>query len=308
MLEVRDLSKGYGKRRVVDELSFTVRPGVVTGFLGPNGAGKSTTMKMVMGLVRPDGGRVTVGGVPYASLDDPVRRIGALLDAGWIQPTVSARTNLRWAAALGGVPAGRVEQVLDLVGLAHAGNRKVKGFSLGMRQRLGIAMALLGDAPVLMFDEPMNGLDPEGIRWIRRLLKTFAAEGRTVLVSSHLLSELAQAADEAVVIGAGRLIAHRPVRELVAEVPRGPVLVTAPEADRLARLVMDRGLLVTAVAPGTFTVGDTTPAWIGELACAHRIAVHELRQEVGSLEDAYFAMTASSTEYRGGAPENRSAS
>jgi ABC-2 type transport system ATP-binding protein len=214
-IECRGLRKRYGSTTAVDGLSFTVAPGRVTGFVGPNGAGKSTTMRMVLGLDTPDDGAALVGDRPYRSLRDPLRRVGALLDAGALHPGRRARDHLRWLAQSNGLPRRRVDEVLDLVGLAGVAGRRAGGFSLGMRQRLGIAAALLGDPPVLLFDEPVNGLDPEGVRWIRGLLRGFAAEGRTVLVSSHLMAELADTADHLIVIGRGRLIADTSVRELL---------------------------------------------------------------------------------------------
>jgi ABC-2 type transport system ATP-binding protein len=214
-IECRSLTKRYGPTTAVDGLSFTVAPGRVTGFVGPNGAGKSTTMRMILGLDAADAGNATIGGRPYRTLRDPLRRVGALLDAGALHPGRRARDHLRWLAQSNGLPPGRVDEVLDLVGLAGVARRRAGGFSLGMRQRLGIAAALIGNPPVLLFDEPVNGLDPEGVRWIRGLLRGFAAEGRTVFVSSHLMAELADTADHLIVIGRGRLLADTSVRDLI---------------------------------------------------------------------------------------------
>jgi ABC-2 type transport system ATP-binding protein len=216
MIEVRDLSKRYRSRVAVDDLSFTVRPGVVTGFLGPNGAGKSTTMRMIVGLDRPTGGQALIAGRPYAELAAPLRTVGALLDAGWVHPKCSAHSHLRWLARSNGLSVARVDAVLGAVGLTEVAGRRVGSYSLGMRQRLGIAAALLGDPGVLLFDEPVNGLDPDGVRWFRQLARGLAAEGRTVLVSSHLLAEMELTATDLLVIGRGRLLAQGPLRQLVA--------------------------------------------------------------------------------------------
>ena len=246
MIEVCELTKRYGAAVAVDGLSFTVRPGRVTGFLGPNGAGKSTTMRVILGLDDPTAGRATIGGQPYARLSRPLHQVGTLLDAGAVHGGRTARNHLRAIAASNGIGARRVEEVLGLVGLDSAAGRRVRGFSLGMRQRLGIAAALLGDPPVLMFDEPVNGLDPEGIAWIRGLLKSLAAEGRTVFVSSHLMSEMALTADHLIVIGRGRLVADAAVSDFVQQSSRRDVVVRSPRGGDLTGLLAARGAGVTA--------------------------------------------------------------
>ena len=240
MIEARGLTKRYGPTTAVDDLSFTVRPGVVTGFLGPNGAGKSTTMRMVLGLDRPTAGRVTIGGHTYAELPNPLRTVGALLDAKWVHPNRSARDHLRWMAAAADLPAQRVDEVLETVGLTAVAGKRAGQFSLGMSQRLGIAGTLLGDPEVLMFDEPVNGLDPEGILWIRRFMSALAAEGRTVFVSSHLLSEMALTAEHLIVIGRGRMIADCSTQEFVGRAASGAVLVRAAEEPQLQRALVRR--------------------------------------------------------------------
>ncbi|MFI0366716.1 ATP-binding cassette domain-containing protein [Actinomadura sp. 1N219] len=285
----------------MDGLSFTVRPGVVTGFLGPNGAGKSTTMRMIVGLDRPDAGSVLVDGRPYAELDAPLRTVGALLDAGWARSRNSARTHLRWVASLNGIPPARVEELLRLVGLTAVARQRVGTLSLGMRQRLGMAMALLGDPRILLFDEPMNGLDPEGIHWVRQLLRGFAAEGRTVLVSSHLLSEMAITADEVVVIGAGRLIASGPTREFVERTTRAEVLARTPRGERLTEALRRAGHQVDTRPDGTLAVTGATAARVGELAAECGAVLHELRTDHGSLEEAFMRTTHDAVEYRAAA-------
>lgn len=241
MLSVENLTKDFGNVRAVDNLSFEVRPGVVTGFLGPNGAGKSTTMRMMLGLDRPTSGRATINGKPYRELDHPLRQVGALLDAKWVHPNRSARSHLRWLAASNGIPATRADEVLETVGLTQVARKRAGGFSLGMSQRLGLAGALLGDPHTLLFDEPVNGLDPEGIVWIRNFMKSLAAEGRTVLVSSHLLTEMALTAERLVVIGQGRLIADSSVSDFTASA-RTVVRVRTPQPEQLHSALVSAGL------------------------------------------------------------------
>jgi ABC-2 type transport system ATP-binding protein len=304
MIEIVGLSKRFGRTVAVDHLSFTVTPGSVTGFLGPNGAGKSTTMRMVVGLDRPDAGRALVSGQPYRELRHPLRVVGALLDARWTHPRRSARAHLRWLARSNDIPTRRVDEVLNLVGLASVGHHKAGGFSLGMAQRLGIAAALLGDPEVLLFDEPVNGLDPEGIHWIRALMRNLAAEGRTVLVSSHLLTEMAVTADRLVVIGRGRLIAESPVADFVARAGAAVVRVRSPQPQRLATALAAQGFAVSAdgVVDGTgaITVTDATTDRVGEIAGEAGIALYELTAQTASLEQAYIALTSGAVDYRSG--------
>jgi ABC-2 type transport system ATP-binding protein len=309
MIEVASLTKHYGSRTAVSDLTFTVRPGRVTGFLGPNGAGKSTTMRMILGLDRPTRGTATVAGRRCADFADPLREVGALLDAGAIHGGRTARNHLLQLAQSNRIPPARVDEVLGLVGLAAAANHRVKGFSLGMRQRLGIAAALLGDPPVLILDEPVNGLDPEGIHWIRHLLRDLAEEGRTVLVSSHLMSEMALSADHLVVIGKGRLLADMPMAAFVERHSRQAVRVATPRPADLEPLLKGVDLEYEAVesAPdhGVFEVRDAEAATIGDLAAGAGVPLHELFTQRASLEDAYLTLTADSTEYRTGADTQR---
>jgi ABC-2 type transport system ATP-binding protein len=299
MIAVSELTKRYGTTLAVDGLSFEVRPGRVTGFLGPNGAGKSTTMRMVVGLDRPDSGTVTVNGRPYHDLPWPLREVGALLEARSFHPGRTAAAHLWALAQANGLPRRRVDEVLDLVGLTAVAGRRTGTFSLGMGQRLGIAAAMLGDPGVLLFDEPVNGLDPEGILWVRTFLRGLANQGRTVLVSSHLMSEMALTADHVVVIGKGRLIAEQPTAELVAR-SGGGVLVRTPRPEVLAPVLSRAGGTVTAVGPDALEVAGLTAAHIGELALTAGVALHELTPRTGSLEDAYMALTSTSVEFRGG--------
>jgi ABC-2 type transport system ATP-binding protein len=298
---VQGLTKVYGPTRAVDNLTFTVRPGIVTGFLGPNGAGKSTTMRMILGLDNPSAGVATVNGVPYAQLTDPLRQVGGLLDAKWVHPNRSARSHLRWMAASNGIPARRVDEVLAMVGLSAVAGKRAGQFSLGMSQRLGIAGALLGDPGVLLFDEPVNGLDPEGIVWARNFIRALAAQGRTVLVSSHLLSEMALTADHLVVIGQGRLIADATV-EQITSAARKSVRVRSPQLQTLADAVHRAGFRVR-IEPGpepTLVVEDADSAPIGEIAAKNSVTLHELSSKQASLEEAFMAMTAGAVEYQGG--------
>lgn len=301
MIEVHDLTKRFGKTVAVDDLSFSVQPGRVTGFLGPNGAGKSTTMRCILGLDRPQAGTATFDGRPLASMPKTLFEVGALLDASYVHPTRKARNHLRALAASNGIAKPRVDEVLELVGLASVATKRVGGFSLGMRQRLGIAGALLGDPGHLLFDEPANGLDPEGILWIRNFLKALAAQGRTVLVSSHLLSEMALMADELIVIGRGRLIVQASVDEFVRQAAGSWVFVRAPHASRLGELLGERGHTVSMGADDrSFTVTGVETAEVGELAASVGLALHELTPQQASLEEAFLEVTKESTEYHAG--------
>ena len=299
MIEARGLTKRYGTTVAVDDLSFEVRPGQVTGFLGPNGSGKSTTMRMIMGLDHPSAGSVTVNGRRYGDLPRPLREVGALLEAKAIHPGRSAYNHLWCLAQTNGIPRSRVDAVLELVGLADVARRRAGAFSLGIGQRLGMAAALLGDPGVLLFDEPVNGLDPEGIRWVRNLLKGLAAEGRTVFVSSHLMSEMALTADHLVVIGRGRLIADLPVQEFIAQSSRQYVRARSPEPARLAELLRSAGATVVAETDGSLTVTGLAMADVGEVAARNQVVLHELSPQAGSLEDAFMELTNDSVEYRG---------
>jgi ABC-2 type transport system ATP-binding protein len=300
MIEVERLSKRFGPVTAVDDLSFTVRPGRVTGFLGPNGAGKTTTMRIILGLAAPTSGRALVGGRRYDGLIRPLRELGSLLDASALHAGRTAWAHLWSIAQANGITRQRVTEVLGLTGLESVARRRVGGFSLGMKQRLGIAAALLGDPPVLMFDEPVNGLDPEGIHWIRGFFRELAADGRTVLVSSHLMSEMAQTADHLVIIGRGRLIADVPTAELIESSARRDVLVRSPQAAELAELIAQRGGTVTRQEDGALVVTGLDAAVIGDLAAGDGIAVHALVPRQASLEDAYLELTGELTEYRGG--------
>jgi len=296
MIEAEGLSKRYGKTLAVDNLSFSVQSGRVTGFLGPNGAGKSTTMRMILGLDKPSGGRVRIDGKRYRELHNPLRTVGALLDAKWVHPNRSARAHLRWLAKSNRLSAKRVDEVLDLVGLTDVANRRAGGFSLGMSQRLGIAAALLGDPQVLLFDEPVNGLDPEGILWIRRFMHRLADEGRTVFVSSHLLSEMALTAQDLIVIGKGKLISQCSTDEFVAQATENTVLVRSPQ---LALLRSSLGELGASIRDDgdSLVVSGMDIAKIGELAAAKNVALHELSPQRGSLEEAFIQLTGDAVEY-----------
>ena len=300
MIEARGLSKRYGDKVAVDGLSFTVLPGRVTGFLGPNGAGKTTTMRMILGIDRPTAGSVTVNGKRFAELYSAMREVGALLDATAVHGGRSAYNHLLCLAQTNGIPRRRVDEVIGIVGLEDVAGKRSKGFSLGMKQRLGIAAALLGDPPVLMFDEPVNGLDPEGIHWIRGFFKALAEQGRTVLVSSHLMSEMAQTADHLVIIGRGRLLADISTAELIESSARRDVLLRSPRAAALAGLITARGGAVKPQDDGALVVTGLDAAAIGDLAAAHGIAVHALVPRQASLEDAYLDLTEENTDYRGG--------
>ncbi len=292
MIEVQELSKRYGKTQAVARLSFTVEPGTITGFLGPNGAGKSTTLRSVLGLVHPDSGGATVLGVPYAQLDRPLHRVGAVLEASEVHPGRSGRNHLRVQAAAAGIPASRADEVLALVELTAAGRKRVKGYSLGMRQRLGLATALLGDPEVLVLDEPANGLDPAGIRWLRDLLRALAAEGRTILVSSHVLAEVAQTVDRVVIVHRGELIRQASVTEVLAGA-RGLTRVRTPDAERLRTVLAAAG--ATAEPGGDALLVDLPPERVGELAAANGVVLHELGVEQATLEEVFLELTGGET-------------
>ncbi|WP_103383680.1 ABC transporter ATP-binding protein [Pseudonocardia dioxanivorans] len=297
MIEARDVTKRYGQKAAVSDLTFTVRPGIVTGFLGPNGAGKSTTMRMIVGLDAPTSGSVTVNGKPYAEHSAPLREVGALLEARAIHTGRTARNHLLALAATTGIGRSRVDELIDLVGLSDVANKRVRGFSLGMGQRLGIASALLGDPKTLILDEPVNGLDPEGILWVRNLLRSLAAEGRTVFVSSHLMSEMALTADQVIVIGKGRLLADVPVADVVARAAGAHVKVRAPDATTLSALLAGPDVTVTTTGADTLEVAGLGSEEIGTIAADHRIALFELTPVHGSLEEAFMQLTRDAVEF-----------
>jgi ABC-2 type transport system ATP-binding protein len=300
MITAQALTKRFGTTTAVDGIDFTVEPGRVTGFLGPNGAGKSTTMRMILGLDRPTSGSVTVNGHRYAASPAPLREVGALLEAHAIHPGRSARDHLRWMAASNGIPTTRVGEVLDLVGLDGVAGRRAGKFSLGMGQRLGIAAALLGDPPVVILDEPVNGLDPEGIRWVRSLARKLADEGRTVFISSHLMSEMALMADHLIVVGRGKVLADSSMEDFIVEHATSYVRVRAPRQADVAALLTGRGLDVTATATPSgdeLHVTGADAAGVGELVGAHGLVLHELTLVRSSLEDAFMTLTADSVEY-----------
>jgi ABC-2 type transport system ATP-binding protein len=296
-IEVQGLIKRYGDTLAVDGLSFTVPAGRVTGFVGPNGAGKSTTMRMILGLDAPNAGAALVNGRPYAALSAPLREIGALLDAGALHPGRRAYDHLLWMALSNDLPRGRVDEVLELVGLTAVARRRAGGFSLGMTQRLGIAAAMLGDPPVLMFDEPVNGLDPEGMRWIRGFLRELAAEGRAVLVSSHLMSELQGTADHLVVIGRGRLIADTSVSELLRAASGDGVTVRTPEPGLAMALLARAGATVTSTGHDALEVRGLPTQRIADLMADGDLRLHELTPHRASLEDAYMELTRDALQY-----------
>jgi ABC-2 type transport system ATP-binding protein len=302
MIEVSQLFKRYGRITAVDGVSFTVRPGHVTGFLGPNGAGKTTTMRVILGLDAPTSGTALVAGRRYQAIIRPLHEVGSLLDATAVHGARTAWLHLLSVAQSNGIGRRRVTQMLQLTGLETVAHRRIGGFSLGMKQRLGIATALLGDPPVLMFDEPVNGLDPEGVLWLRQMLKSLAAEGRTVFVSSHLMSEMALAADHLVIIGRGRLLADTPTAQFTESTTRGDVLVRSPRASELAGLLTGSGAAVTSTGDGELAVTGMDASAIGDLAAAHSISVHQLVSRQASLEQAYMDLTASSAEYRAELP------
>jgi ABC-2 type transport system ATP-binding protein len=296
-IEVQGLTKHYGGRAVVDDLSFTVRPGRVTGFVGPNGAGKSTTMRLILGLDAPDEGAALVNGRRYAEIDSPLLEVGALREARALHPGRRAYDHLLWLARSNGIWPGRVDEVLELVGLEGAARRRAGGYSLGMAQRLGIAAALLGDPPVLLFDEPVNGLDPEGVRWIRGFLRSLAAEGRTVLVSSHLMSELEHTADDLVVIGRGRLIADTTVADLLACASNDRVDVRTPTPTEVMTLLGGAGATVTSTGQDTLTVSGLSAETIADLAADQGLRLYGLSSHRASLEDAYMDLTRDAVEF-----------
>ena len=289
MIEVEGLTKRFGPTLAVDDLSFSVEPARITGFLGPNGAGKSTTMRAILGLVRPTAGRTTILGRPYRDLDDPVGRVGVLLETFDAHPGRSGRNHLRVLAVAGGIPRTRVDEVLALVDMREAARRRVKGYSLGMRQRLGLAAALLGDPEVLVLDEPANGLDPQGIRWLRDFLRGLAGEGRTILISSHVLSEVAQTVDEVVIIHRGRLVRQAAMADVEA-MAAGSTTVRSPEAARLGALLVAAQVNVHDTGDGSLAVA-APPELVGEIAAANGIVLHELSVERATLEEVFLELT-----------------
>ena len=297
MIEAHNLTKRYGSTLAVDGITFTVQPGKVTGFLGPNGAGKSTTMRMIVGLDRPTHGSVTLNGRPYAKLRSPLTEVGALLEAKAVHTGRSATNHLRALAATQGIGRARVNEVIEMTGLQTVADKRVGGFSLGMGQRLGIAAALLGDPSTLILDEPVNGLDPEGVIWVRNLVRYLASEGRTIFISSHLMSEMALTADHVIVIGRGRIIADAPVADIVAQATGTAVRVRSPQASRLVELLRGEGITVSTSEPGLLEITGSTAEKIGEAAAAGQIVLHELTPVKASLEDAYMSLTADSVEF-----------
>ncbi|GGE91846.1 ABC transporter ATP-binding protein [Mycetocola zhadangensis] len=301
MIEARNLTKTYGQKTAVNDITFTVRPGIVTGFLGPNGAGKSTTMRMIVGLDRPTAGRVTVNGRYYAAHTSPLSEVGALLDAKAVHTGRNAENHLLALAATARIPKRRVHEVIELTGLESVARKRVGGFSLGMGQRLGIAAALLGDPQTLILDEPINGLDPEGVRWVRSLVRGLAAEGRTVLLSSHLMSEMAVTADHLIVLGKGRVIADSPVADIIGGASLVSVRVRSPQASVLASTLASPDVTITHAEHDMLTVTGLDPRTIGDLAARGGIALHELTPISASLEEAYLQLTNDDVEYRTGA-------
>ena len=301
MIEIDHVTKRYGDKVAVEDLSFSVKPGIVTGFLGPNGAGKSTTMRVILGLDRPTSGRATVNGRAYADLPAPLHDVGALLEARAIHTGRSAYNHLLAMAQTHGIGRARVQEVIELVGLSEVARKRAGGFSLGMGQRLGIAAAMLGDPATLILDEPANGLDPEGILWIRNLLKGLAAEGRTVFLSSHLMAEMAQTAEHLVVIGRGRMIADTTVAEIVTQASHdAAVLVRTPQANQLRELLVGESVSVTSAERDLLEVHGLTSAQVGTTAAEHRIVLHELISQRASLEEAFMRLTGGAVEYHAG--------
>lgn len=299
-IEVSGLRKRFGATQALDGMTFTVKPGQVTGFVGPNGAGKSTTIRVILGLDAPDEGRALVGGTTYRQLRRPMCHVGALVDAAALQPSRSGRSHLLWITRSQELPARRVDEVIEMVGLASAARRKTGGYSLGMRQRLGIAAAMLGDPPVLILDEPFNGMDPEGIIWIRHLLRSLANEGRAVLVSSHLMSELQGIADQVVVVGRGRVVADASVKELLSGATGDQVLLDTPEPAEAARALEGAGATVAGSERGTLAVTGIAAQQVVEVLGRAGVAFAEVTTRRASLEDVYFQLTGSQTEYRSG--------
>ncbi|MFC4126194.1 ABC transporter ATP-binding protein [Nocardia rhizosphaerae] len=299
MIELKGLTKQFGQTVAVQDLTFTVHPGQVTGFLGPNGAGKSTTMRMILGLDRPTSGTALIDGKSYHELERPLTQVGALLDAKWVHPNRSARAHLEWLAATNDLPKSRVEEVLRLVGLSEVAGKNAGGFSLGMSQRLGLAGALLGDPKVLLFDEPVNGLDPEGILWIRRFMQRLAAEGRTVLVSSHLLSEMAQTAEHLIVIGRGQLIADTTTKDFIDRASEQTVRVRSPQLDQLRSLLTSHGMTVREEGDSALLVAGVTSDEVGKVAGTNNVTLYELAPQQASLEEAFMRMTGGAVEYHG---------
>jgi ABC-2 type transport system ATP-binding protein len=297
MIIAQNLTKIYGSKVAVDDISFTVQPGKVTGFLGPNGAGKSTTMRMIVGLDRPTRGTVTTNGRSYASHQSPLTEVGALLDAKAVHTGRSAANHLRAVAATHGLGRRRVAEVIEMTGLHSVAGQRVGGFSLGMGQRLGIAAALLGDPQTLILDEPVNGLDPEGVLWVRTLMRELAGQGRTILLSSHLMSEMALTADHILVIGRGRIIADASVADIIARSSGMTVLVRSPHAGQLVELLRGPDITCTPVEPSAVEVAGTTAEVIGEVAAAAGLVLHELAPRRGTLEDSYMSLTADAVEY-----------
>jgi len=301
MIEATELTKRYGVKTAVDGLTFRVRPGVVTGFLGPNGAGKSTTMRMIVGLDAPTSGTVTVDGTRYRDLPTPLHRVGALLEARSIHPGRSAFNHLLALAQTHGISRARVQEVIELVGLQQVARKRAGTFSLGMGQRLGIASALLGDPDTLVLDEPVNGLDPEGIHWIRTLLRRLAAEGRTIFVSSHLMSEMALTADHLIVVGRGRVLADCSTSDFIEQASPAVVRVRSPHATRLRELLQAEGVTIGSDGPSVLEISGLTTDTIGECAAAHRLTLHELSPRQASLEDAFMELTRDAVEYEAAA-------
>ncbi|WP_120004606.1 ABC transporter ATP-binding protein [Nesterenkonia muleiensis] len=299
MITAENLHKRYGSKTAVDGISFQLPPGKVTGFLGPNGSGKSTTMRMAVGLDRPSSGTITIDGKPFAQHRAPLRTVGAVLDAGATHPGRTGRAHLRVLAATHGISHRRVEQVIELTGLGEAARKRIKGYSLGMNQRLGIAAALLGDPAVLIFDEPVNGLDPEGVRWVRGLAREMAAEGRTVFVSSHLMSEMSQTADHLIVLGRGRIIADAPIHELL-ETGEHRVLVRTEQVAELANALESSAVSIEHIDAETLQVTGLDPRSIGRRALEIQAVIHELTPQLGTLEDQYMKLTGEHVEYRSG--------
>ncbi|MFZ4895643.1 ABC transporter ATP-binding protein [Plantibacter sp. Mn2098] len=300
MIQAEHLSKRYGEKRAVDDVGFTIRPGQVTGFLGPNGAGKSTTMRMIVGLDRPTSGTVTIGGKRYDQLKSPLREVGALLDAKAVHTGRTARDHLRAMAATHGIASSRVDEVIGLTGLDAVAGKRVGGFSLGMGQRLGIAAAVLGDPHTLILDEPVNGLDPEGVLWVRTFVRHLAAEGRTVFLSSHLMSEMALTADHVIVLGKGRVLADGPLDDLVRQWTATSVLVRTPHATQLAALFTRENVSITRLEEHLLEITGVSSAEVGVAAAGAALVLHELTPKSGSLEDAYLSLTGDSVEYRTG--------